>query len=149
VSGARTQRSCRAGRSLRSPARRARVDDPAEHRCDPADGTRRPAARDRRHVAQAFAEHARPANRVRIRHCGLRGHFLVRLLAPAGTPAPIVGKLYQEASKVSALSDTRERFAQLGLDSVGNSPDDFAAIIKADTVKWAKVIKEAGIKASE
>jgi tripartite-type tricarboxylate transporter receptor subunit TctC len=71
------------------------------------------------------------------------------LLAPAGTPAPIVSKLYQEASKVSALPDTRERFAQLGLDSVGNPPDEFAAIIKADTAKWAKVIRDAGIKASE
>ncbi len=71
------------------------------------------------------------------------------LLAPAGTPAPIVSKLYQEASKVAAQPDMRERFAQLGLDSVGNPPDEFAAIIKSDTAKWAKVIKDAGIKASE
>jgi tripartite-type tricarboxylate transporter receptor subunit TctC len=71
------------------------------------------------------------------------------LLAPAGTPAPIVGKLYQEAAKLAAQPDMREKFAQLGLDSVGNPPDELAAIIKSDTAKWAKVIKDAGIKASE
>lgn len=43
----------------------------------------------------------------------------------------------------------RARFAQLGLDPVGNAPDELAAIIKADLVKWAKVIKEVGIKAGE
>ena len=43
----------------------------------------------------------------------------------------------------------RERLAQLGLETVGNPPDEFAAIIKAETAKWAKVIKDAGIKASD
>ena len=58
-------------------------------------------------------------------------------------------KLYQEAVKVAAQPDMREKFAQIGVDSVGNPPDEFAAIIKADTAKWAKVIRDAGIKASE
>jgi tripartite-type tricarboxylate transporter receptor subunit TctC len=71
------------------------------------------------------------------------------LLAPAGTPAPIVGKLHQEILKVAAQADTREKFTQLGLDTVGNSPEELAAIIKSDIVKWAKVIKEAGIKGDE
>jgi tripartite-type tricarboxylate transporter receptor subunit TctC len=71
------------------------------------------------------------------------------LLAPAGTPAPVVGKIYQEAAKIVAQPDMREKFAQIGVDSVGNPPDEFAAIIKADTAKWAKVIRDAGIKASE
>ena len=56
-------------------------------------------------------------------------------LAPAGAPAPIVSKLCQEASKVAAQPEMRERFAQLGLDSVGNSPDEFAAVIKFDTAR--------------
>jgi tripartite-type tricarboxylate transporter receptor subunit TctC len=71
------------------------------------------------------------------------------LLAPAGTPAPIVGKLYQETVKIAAQPDMREKFAQLGLDAVADSPDAFAAIIQADIAKWAKVIKDAGIKVSE
>jgi tripartite-type tricarboxylate transporter receptor subunit TctC len=45
--------------------------------------------------------------------------------------------------------DMRSRFAQLGLDPVGSSPAELGAVIKADTAKWARVIKEAGIKASE
>ena len=71
------------------------------------------------------------------------------LLAPAGTPAPIVSKLHQEISKIAAQPDTREKMAQLGLDTVAGSPEDLATIIKSDIVKWAKVIKDAGIKADE
>jgi tripartite-type tricarboxylate transporter receptor subunit TctC len=71
------------------------------------------------------------------------------LLAPAGTPAPIVGKVHREASRVLAQPDMRARFAQLGLDTVGNSPDELAAIIRSDIGKWAKVIQDAGITAGE
>jgi tripartite-type tricarboxylate transporter receptor subunit TctC len=71
------------------------------------------------------------------------------LLAPAGTPAPIVGRLHQEIVKIAAQGDMREKFAQLGLDAVADPPDAFAAIIKSDIAKWAKVIKDAGIKVSE
>lgn len=66
---------------------------------------------------------------------------------PAGTPATIVRKLHLETSKALALPDLRAKFADLGLDSVGNSPDEFAAIIKSEIPKWAKVIQDAGIKA--
>jgi tripartite-type tricarboxylate transporter receptor subunit TctC len=71
------------------------------------------------------------------------------LLAPAGTPAPIVRKVYQESSRMVAEPATRARFAQLGLDTVGSSPEQLAAIIRSDIDKWAKVIKDAGITASE
>ena len=71
------------------------------------------------------------------------------LLAPAGTPAPIVSKLHREISRITARPDVREKFAQLGLDTVGGSPQELATIIKSDIVKWAKVIKDAGIKADE
>ncbi|MFN0299966.1 MAG: Bug family tripartite tricarboxylate transporter substrate binding protein [Burkholderiales bacterium] len=71
------------------------------------------------------------------------------LFAPSGTPATIVGKVHQEALNVLAQPDVQARFAQLGLDTVGNSPSELAAIIKSDIEKWAKVIKDAGITASE
>jgi tripartite-type tricarboxylate transporter receptor subunit TctC len=71
------------------------------------------------------------------------------LLAPRGTPAPILSKLHREISMIAALSNIREKFAQLGLDTIVNSPEELATIIKSDIVKWAKVIKEAGIKAEE
>ena len=68
------------------------------------------------------------------------------LLAPARTPAVIVRKLHLETVKALALPDLRARLADLGMESIGNSPDEFAAAIKSEIPKWAKVIKEAGIK---
>ena len=69
------------------------------------------------------------------------------LLAPVGTPPAVVAKLYQEAVRIVSQPDMREKFALIGLDVVGDPPDAFAEIIRSDTLKWAKVIKEAEIKA--
>ena len=71
------------------------------------------------------------------------------LLAPVGTPAAIVNKLHQDSLKVLAQPETRASFTKLGLDTVGNTPGELAAIIKSDIAKWAKVIKEAGITATD
>jgi tripartite-type tricarboxylate transporter receptor subunit TctC len=71
------------------------------------------------------------------------------LVAPAATPAPVINKLHQESLQALAQPALQARFAQLGLDTVGSSPAELAAIIKADIGKWARVIKEAGITASE
>jgi tripartite-type tricarboxylate transporter receptor subunit TctC len=69
------------------------------------------------------------------------------LMAPAGTPAPIIAKVYQQAAKIVAQPEMKEKLAQLGLDTASDAPDAFAAIIKTDIAKWAKVIKDANIKA--
>ena len=69
------------------------------------------------------------------------------LFAPARTPTTIIGKLHLETVKALAQPDLRAKLADLGLEGIGNSPDEFAAIIKAEIPKWAKVIKNAGIKA--
>ena len=66
------------------------------------------------------------------------------MLAPARTPATIVGKLHLETVKAVAQPDLRARLADLGVEGISNSPDDFAALIKSEIAKWAKVIKEAG-----
>jgi tripartite-type tricarboxylate transporter receptor subunit TctC len=71
------------------------------------------------------------------------------LLAPAGTPAAILDKVHRDILTVAAQPDMRERIAQLGLEASINSPQEFAAVIKADAAKWAKVIKDAGIKAGD
>jgi tripartite-type tricarboxylate transporter receptor subunit TctC len=71
------------------------------------------------------------------------------LMAPAGTPAAITNKLHQDTLRVLAQPDLRASFTKLGLDIVGSTPAELAATIKADIAKWAKVIKEAGITASE
>jgi tripartite-type tricarboxylate transporter receptor subunit TctC len=70
------------------------------------------------------------------------------LLAPAGTPADIVEKLHRETVKVLAMADVRKQFDEFGLEPVGNTPAELAAIIKTETPEWAKVIKDAGIKLS-
>jgi len=68
------------------------------------------------------------------------------LLGPAGTAAPIIRKLHLETVKVLALPDVRGKFADLGIDVIGNSPEEFATVIKSEIPKWAKLIKESGLK---
>ncbi len=68
------------------------------------------------------------------------------LLAPAGTPAPIISKVYQQAAKIVTEPEMKAKLAQLGLDTASDSPDRLAAIIRSDIAKWAKVIQEANIK---
>jgi tripartite-type tricarboxylate transporter receptor subunit TctC len=68
------------------------------------------------------------------------------LLAPAGTPPAIIRKLHLEIVKALAQPDLRAKLADQGLDPIGNSSDEFSAIIKSEIPLWAKVIKEAGIK---
>ncbi len=70
------------------------------------------------------------------------------LLAPAGTPEPIIRKLHDQTMKVLAMPDVRRTMVQQGLDIIGGSPEEFAAAIKNETPQWAKLIKEAGIKLS-
>jgi tripartite-type tricarboxylate transporter receptor subunit TctC len=71
------------------------------------------------------------------------------LMAPAGTPEPVIAKLHREAARILALPEVRKRFDELGMEVIGNTPAEFAAVIKAETPQWAKVIREAGIKANE
>ena len=68
------------------------------------------------------------------------------LLGPAGTPAPVVRKLHGETIKALAAPDLRTKFGELGMDIVGSSPEQLAAIIRKDIPKWAKVIKDSGAK---
>jgi len=71
------------------------------------------------------------------------------LMAPAGTPAPIIAKLHAETAKILARADVREKFATLGMEVIGNTPAQFADVIKAEIPVWAKVIKTSGAKAPE
>ncbi len=65
---------------------------------------------------------------------------------PAGAPRDIVNKLHADVAKVINLPDVKERFASEGGEPVGNTPEQFASIIRAEIPRWAKVIKEAKIK---
>jgi tripartite-type tricarboxylate transporter receptor subunit TctC len=68
------------------------------------------------------------------------------LLAPAGTPKDIVAKLNVASVKALASAEMRERLAAQGADPVGNSPEQFAAFIKAEIDKWAKIVKASGAR---
>jgi tripartite-type tricarboxylate transporter receptor subunit TctC len=68
------------------------------------------------------------------------------LMAPAGTPKPIVDKLHAETVKVLAMPDVRSKLEGLGLQLVGNTPAEFTNIVKTEMPMWGKVIKDAGIK---
>ena len=67
-------------------------------------------------------------------------------LAPVKTPASILRKLNLDIVKVIALPDVRALFAELGMEPVGNSAQEFALVIKSDVPKWAKLIKESGAR---
>lgn len=68
------------------------------------------------------------------------------ILAPAGTPSDIVHKLQQEIAKSLASPAVKEKLIAQGADPVGNTPEQFAAHIQAETKKWAAVVKAAGAK---
>jgi tripartite-type tricarboxylate transporter receptor subunit TctC len=70
----------------------------------------------------------------------------VALMAPAGTPPAVIKRLHAET--VEALKDptVRQRFETLGIEPVGNTPEQFAAEIRADMARWKEVVERAGIK---
>jgi tripartite-type tricarboxylate transporter receptor subunit TctC len=68
------------------------------------------------------------------------------VLLPAGTPRAVVQKFHADIVKVMRDPDLVERFAQLGVDAVSSTPEEFAAFMRTESVKYAKLIKEANIK---
>ncbi len=68
------------------------------------------------------------------------------VFAPAGTPAPIVARLSAELVKIVRAPDVKAKLIELGADPVGSTPQEFAAVRRAEQAKWAKVIQEAGVK---
>ncbi|HSN40005.1 MAG TPA: tripartite tricarboxylate transporter substrate binding protein [Burkholderiales bacterium] len=69
------------------------------------------------------------------------------MVVPAATPRDIVNRLHAEAVKTLRLPEIRERLMESGAEPVGSSPEEFGTFMKAETAKWAKVIKEANIHA--
>jgi tripartite-type tricarboxylate transporter receptor subunit TctC len=84
-----------------------------------------------------------------IAEAGLPGYESVQwsgMLAPAGTPREIIGMLHRETVAILRAPEARQRLADDGAEVVGSTPEAFAAFLKAETVKWAKVAKFAGIQ---
>ncbi len=83
-----------------------------------------------------------------IAEAGVPGYEAVQwygVLAPAGTPRDIIGKLHAQIVRALHSADVRQRLLMDGAEPVGSSPEAFAAFIRAETEKWAKVVKAAGI----
>ena len=68
------------------------------------------------------------------------------MFAPAKTPAAIISRLHQDTVRFLGLPETKERFFNSGVETVGSSPQEFAAIIKSEAVRLDKVIRSAGIR---
>ena len=68
----------------------------------------------------------------------------IGLLAPAGTPAEVVNRLYSEGAKAMRTPDTRDALGKQGFDVVANSPAEFSAWIRAEQAKWSRVIRASG-----
>ena len=69
------------------------------------------------------------------------------VVVPAGTPGAIVARLNREIAAILNLPDVVERFSSQGAEALGSTPEEFAAYIKSETLKWAKVVRDSGAKA--
>lgn len=84
-----------------------------------------------------------------ISEAGVPGYEVVSwagLLAPARTPKEVIARLHRETTAVLRMQDITERIAKDGSEVVASSPDEFGAFLRAETAKWAKFIKSAGIE---
>ena len=77
----------------------------------------------------------------------IEGENWFGFIAPAGTPKEIVALLHREIVKLGTLPDVTEKLNALGFEPVGSTPDEFAAQIKRELPKWAKLVRDANIKA--
>ena len=80
---------------------------------------------------------------------GFKGLILEQwfgVFLPAGTPVEIVVRLNREIVKALADPKVRERYAQSGLDPVGNTPEQFAAVVRSDYEKYGRLVRELKIK---
>lgn len=82
-----------------------------------------------------------------LRDFDMKGWFGV--LSPAGTPREIIDKLSAEIAKVLSLADIREKLVKQALEPFVTTPSEFAALMKADQIKYTRIIRTANIKAPE
>jgi len=84
-----------------------------------------------------------------IAEAGIPGYEATQwfgILAPAGTPRAIVDRWHRETVRALKDPEVRDRLVADGADPVGSTPEEFAAYLRAETIKWAKVVKAIGIR---
>jgi len=77
---------------------------------------------------------------------GFEAYTWFGVLVPAGTPQSIVDRLSRESMKILQSDEIKKRFAEVGAEPVGNTPQQFADFMAVETIKWAKVVKAAGAR---
>jgi len=77
---------------------------------------------------------------------GYEAYVWMGLLAPKGTPAPIIDKLFRELTQVLATSEVKTYMASAGIEIVGSTPAEFGAFFRSEKELWARVIRETGAK---
>jgi tripartite-type tricarboxylate transporter receptor subunit TctC len=77
---------------------------------------------------------------------GYEAALLAAALAPAKTPPAIVNRLNQEIARAVNEPEVKEKLFEIGIDSVGSSPEELAQVMTAEVAKWGKLIKDAGIR---
>jgi tripartite-type tricarboxylate transporter receptor subunit TctC len=85
-----------------------------------------------------------------ISEAGVLGYEVTNwwgIVVPAGTPRSIIDRLHKELTAVVASTETKKRFETEGAEPLSMSPDEFGRFIAAETIKWARVVKDAGIRA--
>jgi tripartite-type tricarboxylate transporter receptor subunit TctC len=85
-----------------------------------------------------------------IAESGLPGYALTNwfgLVAPAATPREVIAKIQVDVSRVLQQPDIRDKLTAMGATAVGSTPDQFGSFIRDESAKWAKLIREVGIRA--
>ncbi len=85
-----------------------------------------------------------------VAESGIKGYAIATwsaVLGPAGLPAELAARIQRDIVRVINQPETRDRLIGMGVDLIGNSPEEFGAFLRAEIPRYAKVIKDAGIKA--
>jgi tripartite-type tricarboxylate transporter receptor subunit TctC len=85
-----------------------------------------------------------------VAESGVPGYELTNwfgVVVPAATPRELVQRLYGDVAKALAQPDVRDKLQAMGADVIGSNPEQFAAFMRAETVKWSKVVRQANIRA--
>ena len=84
-----------------------------------------------------------------VAEAGVPGFSVINwagLFMAAGTPRPVIDRMNSEVQKILAAPEVKQKLLEMGLVAGSNTPEQFASFIQAETVKWAKIIKQANIK---
>src|SRR5258707_8383557 len=84
-----------------------------------------------------------------VAESGLPGYeaaSIIRMFAPAATPAPIISRLNDELVRVLKKPEVKDRFFNMGVEAVGSSPEEFAATVKSEMARLGKMLRDAGIR---